>query len=427
MSSIEVSSQSISQINSDTYLVDFEVKTTVKPNDKIDLTINHSKPISIITSLTTYNNLKNEITNRTNINSEEINIFSYIGNKELSKIFPGKNKIGTVVYPDIVFSLLSQIQLSTNIPLNSKVFIVIDSYPGLLSIEHNDLKIQFIKQDLDNLCKKLIDFQEKTGCEINIIFDKNTFGTIQLVYSIPFNIITSTPDKITKCLCDIVFGKIIGGIQSDFNGIISTNSKYRIIDVFNIPNSEKLNIHNTSIRGSGLTISGNTTSHLMLLIEKNESNDETNKIEFYELHTDTKLFDFNINSEIILNQSASSIRKYIEILKYSQKLSEIMHYQEKYKEHMISNSLIINSIEYDDIESFDFESLSEFKDSIIKKLLHMVQIIKNNWSSIRSTFKFTKINHNNLCDLAFNYNNTYDLPLNYNLPARQVTGFISSF
>jgi hypothetical protein len=416
MSTIEASAQSISQINSNTFLVEFEVSTSIKPNDKIDLTVNHSIPISIIASANTYKNLQNEIQYRTNINSEEIKIFPYSGNKELSRISAGKNRIGTVLYPDSMFSLLSQIELSTNIPLNSKVFIVIDTYPGLASIEHNDLKVKFIKQDVDNLYKKIYEFQQRTACEINIIIDKNTCEIIQSAYPIPFNVITSTPDKITKCLCDIVFGKIIGGIQNEFNGIISTSPNYKIIDAFNVIIPEK-NMHNINIRGSGVIISGNTTSRIILLVEKNNNVDLSNKIEFNELNTETKLFEFDFDSEITLNPCVLAIEKYIEIIKYDQRLGDIINKSEKYKEHMISESAIINSIEYDTIESFNFDSLTDFKETILKKLSQIVYNIKNNWILIRTSFKFT------------GNKSSYDLSLHYNplIPAaRQLTSFVSS-
>ena len=72
MSSIEASNYSASRINPNTIMVEFDCKTNVKPNIKFDFSVNHSKPINIITSSSIYQQLHNEVLDRTNINSEEI-------------------------------------------------------------------------------------------------------------------------------------------------------------------------------------------------------------------------------------------------------------------------------------------------------------------------------------------------------------------
>ena len=173
MSSIEASNYSAYRINSDTIMVEFDCKTNVKPNIKFDFSVNHSKPINIITSSSIYQQLHNEVLDRTNINSEEIKVYGYTGNKELSSISPGKNRLGTVSYPDYMISLLSEIEISSNIQHGSKVILVIDSYPSITFIEHSVLKNKLIEKDFENFCTIITEFIHKTKCDFTLLIDSN--------------------------------------------------------------------------------------------------------------------------------------------------------------------------------------------------------------------------------------------------------------
>ena len=397
MSSIEASNYSASRINQDTIMVEFDCKTNVKPNIKFDFSVNHSKPINIITSSSIYQQLHNEVLDRTNINSEEIKVYGYTGNKELSSISPGKNRLGTVSYPDYMISLLSEIEISSNIQHGSKVILVIDSYPSITFIEHSVLKNKLIEKDFENFCTIIQEFIHKTKCDFTLLIDSNIAKFIIDAYKqIPFSFVVSNANKITRCLCDIVFGRIISGVQNDFNGIITTTS-YSIIDAF-IKNKSKqelsedyskLNltdltsdIHTINLRGSGLSISGNYQSHICLLLQKKS---ETDMIEFNEINTNKKLFELDI-SNLEMHPSATVLSKYLDIVNYYYKLKDIN--VDKYKEHMINEMLFINSIEYGSVETYMVES--DFKDEIISKLTSLVQILKKEWNRIRNSFVFNK-------------------------------------
>ena len=396
MSSIEASNYSAYRINSDTIMVEFDCKTNVKPNIKFDFSVNHSKPINIITSSSIYQQLHNEVLDRTNINSEEIKVYGYTGNKELSSISPGKNRLGTVSYPDYMISLLSEIEISSNIQHGSKVILVIDSYPSITFIEHSVLKNKLIEKDFENFCTIITEFIHKTKCDFTLLIDSNIAKYIIDAYKqIPFSFVVSNANKITRCLCDIVFGRIISGVQNDFNGIITTTS-YSIIDAF-IKNKSKqesedyskLNlsdltsdIHTINLRGSGLSISGNYQSHICLLLQKKS---ETDMIEFNEINTNKKLFELDI-SNLEMHPSATVLSKYLDIVNYYYKLKDIN--VDKYKEHMINEMLFINSIEYGSVETYMVES--DFKDEIISKLTSLVQILKKEWNRIRNSFVFNK-------------------------------------
>ena len=397
MSSIEASNYSAYRINSDTIMVEFDCKTNVKPNIKFDFSVNHSKPINIITSSSIYQQLHNEVLDRTNINSEEIKVYGYTGNKELSSISPGKNRLGTVSYPDYMISLLSEIEISSNIQHGSKVILVIDSYPSITFIEHSVLKNKLIEKDFENFCTIITEFIHKTKCDFTLLIDSNIAKYIIDAYKqIPFSFVVSNANKITRCLCDIVFGRIISGVQNDFNGIITT-SNYTIIDAF-IKNKSKqelsedyskLNltdltpdIHTINLRGSGLSISGNYQSHICLLLQKKS---ETDMIEFNEINTNKKLFELDI-SNLEMHPSATVLSKYLDIVNYYYKLKDIN--VDKYKEHMINEMLFINSIEYGSVETYMVES--DFKDEIISKLTSLVQILKKEWNRIRNSFVFNK-------------------------------------
>jgi hypothetical protein len=396
MSSIEASNYSAYRINSDTIMVEFDCKTNVKPNIKFDFSVNHSKPINIITSSSIYQQLHNEVLDRTNINSEEIKVYGYTGNKELSSISPGKNRLGTVSYPDYMISLLSEIEISSNIQHGSKVILVIDSYPSITFIEHSVLKNKLIEKDFENFCTIIQEFIHKTKCDFTLLIDSNIAKFIIDAYKqIPFSFVVSNANKITRCLCDIVFGRIISGVQNDFNGIITTTS-YSIIDAF-IKNKSKqesedyskLNlsdltsdIHTINLRGSGLSISGNYQSHICLLLQKKS---ETDMIEFNEINTNKKLFELDI-SNLEMHPSATVLSKYLDIVNYYYKLKDIN--VDKYKEHMINEMLFINSIEYGSVETYMVES--DFKDEIISKLTSLVQILKKEWNKIRNSFVFNK-------------------------------------
>ena len=397
MSSIEAPNYSASRINSDTIMVEFDCKTNVKPNIKFDFNVNHSKPINIITSSSIYQQLHNEVLDRTNINSEEIKVYGYTGNKELSSISPGKNRLGTVSYPDYMISLLSEIEISSNIQYGSKVILVIDSYPSITYIEHSVLKNKLIEKDFENFCTKIKEFIHKTKCDFTLLIDSNIAKFIIDAYKqIPFSFVVSNTNKITRCLCDIVFGRIISGVQNDFNGIITTTS-YSIIDAFIKTTSKqelsedysKLNltdltsdIHTINLRGSGLSISGNYQSHICLLLQMKS---ETDIIEFNEINTNKKLFELDI-SNLEMHPSSTVLSKYLDIVNYYYKLKDIT--VDKYKEHMINEMLFINSIEYGSVETYMVES--DFKEEIISKLTSLVQILKKEWNRIRNSFVFNK-------------------------------------
>ena len=156
MTSIRVLSQSIEHIDSNKYFIKFDIQTNVKPNASFNLTVNHEKPVSLIVSPNIYYGLNSDISMRTNANTHDIKIYGFHGGKELARVLPGSNKMGTITYPEISYSLLSQI-VFPNPESNSHYILAIDSLPALSTIEHEELKTQLFLEDtaifLENLSK----------------------------------------------------------------------------------------------------------------------------------------------------------------------------------------------------------------------------------------------------------------------------------
>lgn len=93
MSSIVSSSQSIQQINSQTWFTKFDIQTSVTPSIKFDLTTDHGKPVNLIVSNDVYSRFQSDLSTRVNSNSHEIKLYSYNG-KELSRIEPKSKAMG---------------------------------------------------------------------------------------------------------------------------------------------------------------------------------------------------------------------------------------------------------------------------------------------------------------------------------------------
>jgi len=416
MSSIIASSQSIERISSNEYFVKFDIQTIVSPSIKFDLTINHEKPVNLIVSPQVYSALRADIFTRINKNTSDIKLFSYNSGKELCRIVPGSNKIGNVSYPEINFLLLSQIEFPTNLEPNAHYIIVIDSYPALNMIEYGPLKSKLFSQDVSNFLLKFDKFNEeakKINTTVQLIISKQDFDSIDLGVRYFLKVPTN---KLVKSLADIVFGCTIGGIQSDFSSIISKDSNWKIIDAFsyqkNLQDDTIKLPHKLIIRESGLVICGNTSSSIGLIIKSiNQDSDVTN-FKMIDINLDTQICDFIIDSNIPLHSEATKLLKYIEIIQY-ETILDILDTNSKLekKSHMLSNSKIIESIEYSEFNDFALE-YELHKKSINDKLCLIIKIIKSKWSEIRSTF---------ICGSPDMLKNTFDLPKAIPITNRQYT------
>ena len=395
MATINTFGQSIRQIDSNTWFVQFNVETSVEPSIKFDLSTNYSKPINLIVGPNTYSRMKSEFGSYKNSNSGEIKIFSYSGGKELGRIEPGSNQMGTVTYPEIQYSLLSQIQFPTSPQPDSLYLIVIDGYPALKLTEYSTIREKLVKQDTQVFGSKLKEFVSKamhTGTGVQLIVDQS-IGQILGEYDSFVNITQSNETKITRCLGDILFGRVFGGTQPDFSSIISPGSEWDIIDAFsvNISSGENNSTHKLAIRGSGLSIESNCSSLVGMILKANT--DSISEVLIQDINLGTQICDFDL-VDIPQHPNAPSLINYIKLEQYVQTLglfetstnptnSEL---KKKIKEHVKANADFIQLIEYGENSDWEITPTDPFASLINRKICSLIKQAKGFLSQMRSHF-----------------------------------------
>ncbi len=422
MASIKVLSQSIERINQDKYFIKLDVETNVKPNASFDLTVKNETPVSMIVSPSVYQGLKPDIGTRTNSNVHEIKIYGFHGGKELGRILPGSNKMGNVTYPDIKYSLLSQIVFPNPEP-NTKYILAIDSLPALGTIESKFLATRLLAQDLDLFEKNLDKFRQAIqpiGSNIQVIVYKDNISFTENLKNHESIINLSTfieANKIVRYLGDIVFGRVFGGTQGNFSTVLALTgsdsgnniSSPSIIATFSqhIPDSDFACNHVITLRGSGITISGNTTSSVGVIVDIGSS--LVNNIKITDTSTGETICVFDNIKTNTTNPEHLKLGKFVEILKYIKEAEKINFSDEKnvIKSHMKLYKDFIQFIEY-----CDYEELGLFEDKfaqvINSNIIHLVKWCKKRWADYRSRFQCVPIKK---CD-PFDNELTHGIPNN---------------
>lgn len=445
MASITTSNQSIGQINSNTWIVQFVAETSVEPSIKFDLSTNHSRPINLIVGPNTYLRMKSEFAPVKNSNSEEIKIYSYNGGKELGRIEPGSNQMGTVTYPEIKYSLLSQIQLPDVPQPNSFYVIVIDSYPAYKSVEYSSVRDELVRQDTQLFNSRLKNFcylATKTNTQVKLIVDQYADQVLsELIHSRfekkyskysdedivePYvDMIYSDENKISRCLSEIVFGRVFGGMQPEFSSIISPGDDWDIVDAFSTSISDSKSAHKLTIRGSGLAIGSNCSSLIgMILTSKSEN---VSRLTIRDINLDTQICDFELE-KIPSHSDANKLERFIQLEQYVKTLgslvtsipictSQPVDFKNKIKEHIRANSKFIELIEYSEFTDWEIK-LESFDNIINGKICNLVKQAKSFLSHLRSHFVVEQKSEKG--------NSIFDrIPLRQEntVARRQVTGF----
>jgi hypothetical protein len=399
MASISSSVLSVSQIDSNTLMVQFSISTNVEPSIKFDLSTNHARPINLIVGPSTYSRMKQEFGCYKNSNSGEIKIFSYSGGKELCRIEPGSNQMGTVTYPEIQYSLLSQIQFPDIAHPNSLFLIVIDSYPALKLTEYSTIREKLIEQDTQVFNSKLKDFVSRAaqvGSTLQLVVDQS-IGQILGELNLLVNITQSNETKITRCLGDILFGRVFGGTQPDFSSIISPGSGWDIVDAFstNVSSGENNSTHRLAIRGSGLTIEGNCSSLIGIILKSNtNTNTETMpKLLIQDINLGIQLCDLDL-VDLCQNPNASNLINYIKLEQYVQTLGQFEtstnptnpELRKRIKEHVKANAEFIQLIEYGENSDWEIAPTDQFASLINRKICSLIRQAKGLLLQMRSHF-----------------------------------------
>jgi len=397
MASIQVLSQSIEYINSNKYFIKFDIQTNVKPNASFNLTVNHKKPVNLIVSPYIYNGFQSDICQRTNANEHDVIIYGFHGGKELSRVLPGLNKMGNVTYPDIGYSLLSQI-VFPNPESNSHYILAIDSLPALSTIEHEQLRTQLFEQDTTVFIENLSKFSQAAlsiGSTIQLVILKESSVLSEFLLSASsFQISRIESSKMVRYLGDVVFGRVFGGTQSDFSTILSlsgsnSNSKVSLVTAFSQVMSDSEFQHKIIIRSSGVVISGNTTSSIGMIIEA----DSTDIIKVFDVNSGMEVCCFDCTS-VPIHTEVSRLGEYIKLIEYTNVLQKIdSNDKDKTKIHMSSCREFIEEIEYSEYD--DLVVLEDkFSLTINKQILHGLKIIKAKWYDIRSKFGYNNKSSN---------------------------------
>jgi len=394
MTSIVAESQSIQKINSDTWMVHFNIQTAVMPTVKFDLTTDHKKQINLIVSSDIYSRIHTEFITRVNSNSCEIKLFSYNGGKELLRIAPLTNSMGNVSYPDINYTLLSQIEVPTTPEPNTIYMFVIDSYPGLKMVEYDIIRNNLVEQDNEVFMTKLVKFYTEAvqvNSEVKLVFESSVNQAIGKLYSDSIDRVVCDSLKLTRCLGDIIFGRMFGGIQTEFSSIITPNSDWTIIDAFSISKSNN-QTHKLTIRGSGLSISGNCSSSIGMIMKR--TSESITNLKLADINLGTQICEFVLDDEsnYPIHLDAINLSKYLELIEYNKTVSQLVfdlntnpESKVKIKEYMKSNSEYISSIEYDDFNDFAIKE-DYFNNVINEKICYLISSIKSYFTNIRSSF-----------------------------------------
>lgn len=393
MASIQVLSQSIEHINSNKYFIKFEIQTNVKPNASFNLTVNHEQPVSLIVSPYVYHGLQSDISQRTNANTHDIKIYGFHGGKELARVLPQSNKMGNITYPDIGFSLLSQI-VFPNPESNSHYILAIDSLPAISTIEYEGLKTQLFLEDTAIFLENLSKFSEAAlsiGSILQLVVLKESSMLREFLSGSTlstFQISTIESNKMVRYLGDMVYGRVFGGTQADFSTILSLSgskheSKVSLVTAFSQTVSDLDFQHKITIRGSGLVVSGNTTSSIGMIVQA----DKTDRIKIVDVNSGTDVCSFDIDSTSVpTNIDASKLDQYIKLLEYTNKLQKLdSNDKHKTKTHMLEYKEFIEFIEYSEYDEFVFFE-DKFSETINKNIVHTIKIIKAKWFDIRSKF-----------------------------------------
>jgi hypothetical protein len=340
----------ITRIDENHLLLNCNITASTQPTSCIDARIDHGKPIHIITSERGYNNMNQNLKNRTSINTEEIRIHDYRSRKALSRIQPGTVQGGNIPYPVSNRTTISEIEIPS-FQKDSDLFILIDDYEILFSDGCSELIHRILSIDIEKFIKKIKASIGSLTISVTIIFEKkiqdkleDIFGLVDTeifkeMYSenISFDVSTgNTISEMNNILFDRVFGRIIGGKIQPYIGHVDMN--YEFLDAKHV-NKDESNKMAFIIRGqNSMGITGNGTVNLKMILRG--SGNIIMKLDDVIVHeNDLSILPIDKNSQIIL--------KYIQYMNYEKSIDRLKEKQE-IKEHMNENKDFIFEVEFSD-------------------------------------------------------------------------------
>jgi hypothetical protein len=404
------------KINEKLLAVEFNIVTMVEPAESIDLTIDLQKQVHVILSQGQYNKLDQSLQTRINNNSNPINFYSQAGGNPITILKNGQHKMGTITYPNHSGTLLSSIKIP-HIQENEILYILVDSYPELLTCADPNLRRKLLVADISELIKHIN--YASSNIEVNIIFDSAIVKLINEFYPTffsgplerdtinQFNLHEISLDKMNLFLCDKIFGKVIGGQSQSFNGIITAKDCI-IVDAYS---DGDLSI---SIRGSGLSVNGNGKAKILIIIENADS-----ELLIQETYTGLII----LNNHTINYEEFKFSEKYIklyELIKYYDELSKLTLESKKIiKENLVKNCYKNFEIEFCDLEDYIIESELWFISKLNLRVTETIYYLRYNLELIRSQFIIDRSQsnlverQNDIIQRQYTCQNTSSYPANF--------------
>lgn len=387
------------KLNNDYVMLRLDITTSTTQQNAIDLTKKATNETFIISSNNIYNEFKNTVITRSNKNIGSVKFFSFAGGQEVSRLITDVTQMSKLSYPIFSGTLLSSIIMPLNMD-NNTVYLIIDKkwYNAVSTIVDPELKSMLIKRDLELLLNEIGKNIEGKNVNFIISFEKELYDELikyksdinTYINSFGIKVMITDRKILVLYICDLVFGINVGGQDHQYTGIINPEN-FKIIDTFII---NKQN-HSIVKRNSGLSISGNGTSTMYMLLLGN--NIMLNKIKIIDvtmnnelLNIDTTIYEEHPNTELLL--------LFINLIEYHTEIKKLLKHNIK-KDIALFMEKNVKKNHYWEITFCDFYKLQVIEEDIKPYIdchinVYYIKLI-NQLSSIRKMFYYNKTYDNN--------------------------------
>jgi hypothetical protein len=341
--------------------IKLEVETDGGSANSVKLLKNEKKPVHVVLSEKQYEKLKQTLWTRVNENSYPINFYRTTGGESIATLKTEQNYLGTVTYHDSKLSLISSIKVPDVKENEAIYYFLIDSYDGLDQVTDPILKGELIMNDWIKFARQFQKSEQiELKSEIRIIFDSKIIKSITEIIPDFFSRLDTSfdnhwkveffeccLDEMPNFLCDKIFGKIIGGEKQLFSGIITTGDN-KIVDVFST------GCLSVAISGSGLTINGNGSSKIFIIVERKIDA----KLLIQETQTGQIILDDKITDDCETFKYPKEYNKLRELVDYNDELKSLLEKpKESIKKHLLENST--KNSEFELCEPIDYIIMSD--------------------------------------------------------------------
>lgn len=394
MNQINVISPVVYRLDFKNYMLSFDVTTETKSTAVIDLSQNSPNETKIISSNVIYSKFKDgNVSCRSNKNSGAVKFYSYAGGKEITRLVTGSTRMSNLAYPPFSGTLFSSIILP-EMNDNDTVYLLIDNCSEVGSITHPKMKKDLINRDLFMMLENIKTGINGKNIKFTILFEKNTYDELIKYESKVDKIIESYGIKsehsqghIVPYLCDLVFGKILGGQLHKYNGVINPEN-FTILDAFITSNRS---IHTLTNRTSGLALVGNGTSTIYMIIRCNS--ELTNEIILTEITSGIELLNLSLETDVKVHKNTSEILKFIKLFDFSFLTKNIISKNDRKEmsKFMKDNLEECFNLEFNFLDSYNSDDLEEdIKVQLNNNILHYHNNLFNDLIKIRSKFELKR-------------------------------------